>query len=633
MGMGAAKAEYCVGDFFPLGVTRMGKTVNFAVSVPGADSCTLKLSFGDEEYEIPMDESYRFGAVFAVKVKNLPASFSYSYKALDKEFNDPYAKSVRGREVFGEPGNAKVTMLLTGSFDWKGDKHPGIAFEKLIIYKIHPRGFTADESSNVRHKGTFLGITEKLPYIKKLGINAVLLMPCVEFDECMSDETLSIPVYTNDLKNKGSFHREKPEKKCRVNYWGYGAKADFFAVKASYAADTLHPEKEFKTLVRTLHKAGIEVLMEFSFPDNATASFISDVLRYWVAEYHIDGFRFINMPVPDYCISRDPYLANTKLIAAGWDETKAYAGEELPRRKHLAVMDESFEYTARRFLKGDEGMVNAFSECHRRNNGKTLCVNMITDSNGFTLNDLYSYDVKHNEENGENNRDGREFNYSWNCGREGVPVGRKIELRRRTMVKNALITLFTAQGVPMLLAGDEFLNSQQGNNNAYCKDDPMGWLNWNNRGIARETTLFVISLIGLRKKHKVFRNPEVLRLMDYVSYGCPDLSFHGQKAWRPDFSYHSRCIGMLFNGEYAPARNGKPDDSFYVLFNMDYLEHDFDLPLVHKSGKWEVVLGANAGKEALPADVCDRTITLPERCVIVLKEIEGDGVCQLLSSN
>ena len=623
MAMGAAGLEFCAGDFYPLGATRIGKNVNFAVSVPGAEKCTLKLCFDGKTAEIEMDETKRFGAVFAVKVKNLTQEFTYSFLALGKEFTDPYAKSVRGREIFGKPSQETVGTLIADNFDWKGDKNPGRAFEKLIIYKIHPRGFTADESSNVRHRGTFLGIIEKMPYIKKLGVNAVLLMPCVEFDECMSDETLNVPVYTNDLKNKGSFHREKSdEMPVRVNFWGYGAKAEYFAVKSAYAADTEHPEREFKTLVRAFHKAGIEVLMEFSFPDNVSAGFVSDVLRFWVSEYHIDGFRFINMPVPDFCISKDPYLANTKLIASGWDETKAYAGEELPRRKHLAVMDETFEYTVRRFLKGDEGMVNAFSECHRRNNRKSCCVNMITDSNGFTLNDLYAYDVKHNEANGENNRDGREINYSWNCGREGENPGRKIALLRRVMIKNALIALFTAQGVPMLLAGDEFLNSQHGNNNAYCKDDPLGWLNWNSRGIARETTLFVMELIALRKEHKVFRNAEILRLMDYVSYGCPDLSYHGMKAWGPDFSYHSRCLGMLFNGGYAPARNGTPDASFYVLFNMDYLDHDFDLPLVNKAGKWEVVLSANSAKALAPGDICDRTIALPARCAIVLKETE-----------
>jgi glycogen operon protein len=622
MGKTAAKLKTAVGDHFTLGATRAGKAVNFAVSVPGADRCTLVLSFGGGEYETVLDDAYRFGSVFAVRVFDLPKEFTYRYKALGREFTDPYARSLKGRTAFGEPVEKTFGAILNDTFDWKGEKRPVHAIEELVIYKLHVRGFTMDESSGVRHKGTYLGVTEKFPYLKKLGINAIMLMPCVEFDECMNDEAMTVPVYTKELMDKGSFHREeKPAKPARVNYWGYGAKADYFAVKAAYASDPGNAEKEFKNLVKNMHKAGIEVFMELSFTGNVNALFVTDVLRYWVTEYHIDGFRFIGMPVPDICISSDPYLADTKLFAEYWDEERAYGDGAIPRTKHLAVIDESFEYTARRFLKGDEGMANGFAECHRRNNKRSAAVNMIADSNGFTLCDLYSYDVKHNETNGENNRDGHEINYSWNCGREGATTSRKILQTRLVMIKNALMALFTAQGIPMILAGDEFLNSQQGNNNAYCRDDSCGWVNWNNRGTAKELMLFTKSLIGLRNAHKVFRNPEQLRLMDYVSYGCPDLSYHGLRAWGPDFSYHSRNLGMLFNGSYAPARNGEPDDDFYVIFNMDFFEHDFDLPLVNKSGKWEIVISSNPQKTGGEGTALDRKCTVPARCTLILKEI------------
>lgn len=617
----APAIEYSVGKHHPLGACRDGQAVNFAVAVPGAPSCTLKLSFSDGVRKILLDDKYRFGSVFAVRITGLPQDFTYSYEALGRRFTDPYAKGIKGKEEFGLlPKGLPEAYLPDESFDWKDDKHPGIPFNELIIYKLHVRGFTMDASSGVKNKGTYQGLQEKLPYIKKLGVNAILLTPCVDFDECMT-ENFAPPIMTEEMLKKGSFHKEEPAQPTKVNFWGYGANANYYTPKASFAADKENPGREFKKLVRRFHEAGIEVLMELSFPAEVTTNFVVSVCRHWVDEYHLDGFRFINLPISDFALSRDPYLADTKLILNSWDESRAYPGDSMPRIKNLASMDGGFEYNARRFLKGDEGIINGFTEIHRRNGLRVGVINQITDNNGFTLKDLYSYDVKHNENNGENNRDGREVSYSWNCGKEGETQNRKILERRKTMICNALLTLFSAQGIPMLLAGDEFLNSQQGNNNAYCQDNSCGWLNWNKCKAQREITAFLIKLIEIRKAHQVLRNNEPLRAMDYVSYGCPDISYHGIKAWGPDFSYYSKTVGMLLNGEYARTRAGKADDSIYILFNMDSDLHSFDLPVAKKNKTWEVLAcTVNAAGAPAEGQIFERSVELPARSAIIFKE-------------
>lgn len=615
--------KYCVGKHVPLGVSVEGKTVNFAVSVRSAKSVVLKLKDKGEITELVLDGKYRKGSVFAVAVSGLSRDFAYCYEAFDKCFADPYARGFLGRSLFGIPEKGEPWCRGYVSLNANGKKEDaplGIPLSELIIYKLHVRGFTMDESSHVRHRGTFLGVTEKLPHLKKLGINCVLLMPCTDFEECMGMDE-NVPVYTKDLKNKGTFKSaEKTVSKVRINYWGYGAEGLMFAPKASYASDSAHPEREFRTMVRRLHEEGIEVMMELSFPDRVTPDFVTEVCRFWVREYKIDGFRFVNMPVPDICISSDPYLADTVLVGSGWDEGRLFTRDEVPSFKNLAVMDDTFAMTVRRFLKGDEGMTSDFAGMLTRNNSRSGYLNCITDCNGFTLNDLFTYEVKHNEANGENNRDGNEINYSWNCGHEGDDNGRKIPALRLSMVKNALIALLSAQGTPMLLAGDEFLNSQQGNNNAYCQDNPTSWLNWKNTGKARELTDFTAGLIALRKNHPTLHNREPLRMMDYVSYGCPDLSYHGIAVWGPDFSFNSRHIGILLNGQYARFRDGKADKGFYILFNMYREARDFDLPSISKKQKWEVVCFGSTGKLPTPGTVVDRRILLPARSAIVLRE-------------
>lgn len=244
----------------------------------------------------------------------------------------------------------------------------------------------------------------------------------------------------------------------------------------------------------------------------------------------------------------------------------------------LAEYNEGFLREIRRFVKGDEEMVGAVAARIERQTGNVGVINYLADHNGFTLADVYAYDIKHNELNGEENRDGTDYNFSWNCGVEGATKKKKILRLRSQMRRNALILLFVAMGTPMLLAGDEFANSQDGNNNAYCQDNEIGWVSWKELRANRDQFEFVKQLIALRKAHPVLHNKLLLRGMDYISCGCPDVSRHGTRAWYPDYSNYSRTLAILFCGKYALIDKKTPDQSIYIAANMHWEPHTFDLP-------------------------------------------------------
>ncbi len=611
------KITFGAGCPTPLGVTEYGKEWNFAVSVPNAEKCCLTIvPEGEEQVSYVLDHSCRTGNVFSCRVHGLSGSrFTYSYEAFGKVFLDPYA----GRMVACKEGGYLAAAVANQRFDWKEDRFPEHDYNDLILYKLHVRGFTMDHGSGVKHRGTYLGLTEKLNYLKELGINAVLLMPCTEFDERMTDGSFGAPKLTDLMKQKGIFQEkqeEVPEQK--VNYWGYGTKTYYFAPKASYASNPECAAAEFKTMVQKFHANGIEVLMELSFLPEVSPGTVLDVLRFWVTEYHVDGFRLITENAPGHLLGTDPYLSRTKLIMDFWDTKAVYARDVTPVFRNLAVFNYSFMNTARRFLKGDEAQLVPFTEQMRQNPERTAVINCITDNNGFTLSDLYTYDLKHNEANREDNRDGSDINYSWNCGQEGPVRTRKINELRKRMMRNAMATLLLAQGTPMLLSGDEFCNTQFGNNNAYCQDNETGWLKWNRQKTAMEQLQTTKALILLRKEHPVFHNPIGLKMMDYASTGCPDLSYHGVRAWYPDYSYYSRTVGILLNGAYAQTERGKSDASFYLLYNMHWEAHEFDLPEPGE-GEWQLMFLTSSTGECSGILMADcRTMVLQPRTAAVL---------------
>lgn len=553
------------GSPFPLGTERKENGINFAIEVPKGKKCELllyKKNQDSPEIRVEMLENENTGDIRFVFLSDLPEEIcEYNYEIEEEVTIDPYVKQMTGTEKFD--GTWDLTShkvrgrLYTVSYDWEEDKRPGIPMNRVVAYSMHVRGFTKHVSSRVKHKGTFLGVTEKLPYLQELGINQIHCMPVYEFE---------------------------PSSKY-TNYWGYGP-GYYFAPKRAYAFKD--PVTELKDMVKACHKAGIEVILEMPFEGNVRKIYMMDCLRYYMQEYHVDGFILNPDVTPVDGVYGDPLLSGLKLL------------------KHQT----GFQNVMRRFLKGDEGMVGDVIYWLRRQAGAEGYYNYITNHNGFTLNDLVSYDAKHNELNGENNQDGPEYNYSWNCGAEGPSRKKAVMALREGQMKNAFFLVLLAQGTPCILAGDEFANTQKGNNNVYCQDNPVAWLDWNRLEKENQLFVFVKQLIKLRKAHPVLAQEKELRGMDQISCGVPDVSYHGEYAWQTPSEVSSRQLGVYYCGKMAG------DMDCFAAYNMHWLEHSFALPALPKGTQWYLAANTKEGileKERLLEN--QREVVLKERTI------------------
>ena len=567
---------------YPMGLTRTDGGIHVS-AVAAAKACSLLLFVKEDKNgkearfrevrNIPFPEEGKTGHVWSMTLNGAFDDLYYAFEADGKRFSDPYGRSFAGRERWGRLSHAKRLLLspvAEPEFDWQGDRPLHIPYEDCIVYRAHVRGLTKHASSGTEHRGTFRGVVDKIPYFKELGITTLELLPPVEFQEVMMPENVEGNPYGTS------------EPTGRLNYWGY-AKAGMFAPKASYADPGTNPVTEFKYMVRELHKAGLEVVPELYFSGREVPEFVLETVRFWVREYHVDGIHLTGY-APTVLLATDPYLAGTKLWALSWEAEKPAAGE----KKHLGEYNDGFLIDMRRALKGDEEQMSSLIYRNRRNPAETGVLNFMAGTNGFTMMDMVSYDQKHNEANGENNRDGSDYNYSWNCGAEGHVRKKKIQELRSRQLRNAMLLLFLSQGTPVLLAGDEFGNSQNGNNNAYCQDNEISWLNWNLNKWDQALLDFVKHVIAFRKAHPVFHMEQEPRVMDYLACGHPDISYHGVNAWQPEFENFRRQIGILYCGAYAKKSNGENDDFFFVIFNMHWEPHSFALPNLPKNLVWSL---------------------------------------------
>lgn len=565
-----------------MGLTRTDGGIHVS-AVAAAKACSLLLFVKEDKNgkearfrevrNIPFPEEGKTGHVWSMTLNGAFDDLYYAFEADGKRFSDPYGRSFAGRERWGRLSHAKRLLLspvAEPEFDWQGDRPLHIPYEDCIVYRAHVRGLTKHASSGTEHRGTFRGVVDKIPYFKELGITTLELLPPVEFQEVMMPENVEGNPYGTS------------EPTGRLNYWGY-AKAGMFAPKASYADPGTNPVTEFKYMVRELHKAGLEVVPELYFSGKEVPEFVLETVRFWVREYHVDGIHLTGY-APTVLLAKDPYLADTKLWALSWEAEKPAAGE----KKHLGEYNDGFLIDMRRALKGDEEQMSSLIYRNRRNPAETGVLNFMAGTNGFTMMDMVSYDQKHNEANGENNRDGSDYNYSWNCGEEGHVRKKKIQELRSRQLRNAMLLLFLSQGTPVLLAGDEFGNSQNGNNNAYCQDNEISWLNWNLNKWDQALLDFVKHVIAFRKAHPVFHMKQEPRVMDYLACGHPDISYHGVNAWQPEFENFRRQIGILYCGAYAKKPNGENDDFFFVIFNMHWEPHSFALPNLPKNLVWSL---------------------------------------------
>lgn len=595
------------GNPLVMGANVIEKGINFAIAVKLGDKCEVVLyekNKNEEAMRIPFMPEHSVGNIFAMRVEGIDyKKYDYNFAVNEEIVTDQYAKALTGKEKWGENPEDVRGIIVKDDFDWEGDCQIKIPFDDTIIYRLHVRGFTKHSSSKAKHKGTYLGIVDKIPYLKELGITMVELMPAYEFNEMVSKTVTSM---------KGQFSIERPV----LNYWGYTS-GYTFAPKSSFAYGKKRgcQVEEFKYMVRELHRNGIEISMEFFFPENTNPTLILDTLHYWVLEYHIDGVHVNCDKSVMKMIQSDNLLSTTKIFTYRFAENTDFYSEV--EHRNMANFNDDFMVSARKFIKGDEDMLNTISYKIKANPPGAAVVNYIANHNTFTLYDTVSYDKKYNEANGENNRDGAVYNYSWNCGAEGETKKRKINTLRKRQIKNGLAMVLLSQGVPMLYAGDEMCNSQKGNNNPYCLDNEISWTNWNTTAMAKDIFDFTKELIKFRKEHKILHMKNEPRLMDYKSYGFPDLSFHGSKAWYVDFSHFNRHFSAMYCGKYALCQGKKEEPDILIAYNMFWENICFGIPTARNKKQWKVAFSTDSGYDA-PVDDIGRILEIPKRSVVVL---------------
>ena len=610
-----------VGTPLQLGVRICNNEITFAASLGKVKECSLLLFRKNTKtilHELPFTPEMIQGNVAAMTVSGIrPESFDYAYRMDGEIITDPYSKKIRENGKWGTLPQEPVTSPITiGEFDWQKDAPLQIPFQNTILYRLHVRGFTKDKTSKCRNKGTFRGITEKIDYFKELGITMIELMPAYDFCEVMQPSSANRVSYAHDYgENKDDY---------MINYWGYTSKGFYFAPKTAYAADRKDAPGELKEMVRRLHENGIEVCMEFYFDFDANPVFVLNCLQYWVTEYHLDGIHLFASDVVMQMLKADPILARTKIFS--WS-LEGLNDEKYQICKHMASFNDGFMMTARKFLKGDEGQTGEMQHKLRYNPKYIANVNYIATHSTFTLMDLVSYDRRHNEANGEGNADGAEYNYSWNCGEEGPSKKRRIVELRKKQMKNALAFVMTAQGVPMLYAGDEFGNSQLGNNNPYCQDNEIGWVNWKPNVVNKEIFEYTKQLIAFRKAHPILHMSQELKGMDYLSCGLPDISYHGNNPWYSEYDYVNRHFAVMYCGAYTKEDGLPEDDDLYVAYNMHWEPQSFGLPKPRERRDWTLCFsteGKGCRPEAYEQMIKEKMVLVPPRSIVVLKAVKNE---------
>ncbi|MDO4490289.1 MAG: alpha-amylase family glycosyl hydrolase [Lachnospiraceae bacterium] len=596
------------------GVHKLGDYYVFMVPVPDQAECELLL-FGPDSDEpeavVPLQEQEDLGIIRCVTLK-LPKKhkLEYMYRVKGELKADPYAKcvSATGRCVLEDVKPAKTEPLH-------------IPYNEMVVYKAHVKGLTGGQGSGVRHKGTFTGVKEKIPYLKELGVNALLLMPVYEFKE----KTKVVPMKKKDPEVFKGFNIpveatvpvDPEEAETLINYWGY-VEGMYFVPKKSYCA-TGEPTKEFADMADALHRAGIELHLEIYFSEDCLASFAVNVLRFWKMNYKVDGFHLLGSGSWVNAVLADPLLKKTKLFYAGYSEALmdqtdvTYWGSkevrpvsfgvtkaQKPYQRNLVEYNRSYADHMRRFLKGDDNCAKGAAWYTSRNYSPAPSINYFADQDGFTMYDMVSYDVKHNEANGQNNMDGTNDNHSWNCGVEGPTAKKTINSLRLKQLKNAFLMLVTSQGIPMIYAGDEIMNTQEGNNNAWCQDNELGWVDWKKKKDHTALQEFVKQVIAFRKEHPVLHQVHEITHSDKLGFGMPDLSYHSERAWIPDFDPDSHMFGQLYCGKYTKDAEGNPDASIYIACNMDWKEHAFALPSLGGHEKWVVKIDTDQAASVYP---------------------------------
>ena len=681
------------GKAIPLGATVCEEGVNFAVFSRHAAAVTLILfesTAQDSPYtEILLDQKVnKTGDIWHCLIKGLKAGACYLYRVdgayqpenglrynSHKALIDPYAKALSRydkwdlKECLGYdpaaedsdlalskednlPHLPKCIVIDDSDFDWQGDAPLNYPLRFSVLYEAHVKGLTAHPNSEVKHPGTYLGVIEKIPYLKELGITSLELLPIHEFNE---HEHLRINPRTGETL---------------TNYWGYSTVA-FFAPKESYAVDRSPggQVRDFKLMVRELHKAGIEVILDIVFNHTAEGNeqgptfsfrgldnliyyilndnkryyqnysgcgntvncnhpvvrtFIMQCLHYWVVEMHVDGFRFdlgsilgrdqhgrlMESPPMLERIAEDSVLSSTKIIAEAWDAGGAYQVGWFPGGR-WAEWNDRYRDNIRRYWRGDPRetrylatRLSGSSDLYLRDGRKPFhSINYITSHDGFTLRDLVSYSNKHNEDNGEDNHDGSDHNQCYNYGTEGPTLDPILEGVRERQLKNFFATLLVSLGTPMILGGDEIGRTQRGNNNAYCQDNEISWYDWSllnkNKGLFR----FVKEMIAFRRRHPCFMRAEFYNGHESKYDATPDINWYNDKGHSPDWERMGYSLGLQINGRRADPAQEEVDNDFFIILNAGLDPVSFSIPHASSRTPWlrAVDTGLSSPHDILPA--------------------------------
>lgn len=581
---------------------------------------------------------------------------------------DPYSRAVTGQRKWGEkPEGGKDfeyrARVVKSNFDWGNIKQLEQPFEDLVIYETHVRGYTKDKSSGVSAPGTFAGLKDKIPYLKDLGINAVELMPIFEFDEMESARVVEgVQLYNYWGYNTVSFfapntsyafneehNHEGDELKSLIKALKENGIEVILDVVFNHTAEgnEMGPCFSFKGIDNNVYYmltpdahyynfSGCGNVMNCNHP--VVRSFIIDCLRHWAIEYRVDGFRFdlasilgrdqngapmANPPILE-SLAFDPVLGKMKLIAEAWDAGGLYQVGSFPSWNRWAEWNGRYRDDMRSFLKGDDGMAgNAITRItgsrdlySPESRGHKASVNFMTCHDGFTLYDLYSYNEKHNEKNGWNNTDGDNNGHSWNCGAEGETNDPNVNGLRRRLIKNAFAALLCSRGPAMFFAGDEFCNTQFGNNNAYCQDNIISWLDWSRLEEFKEIHDFVRHMIQFRKEHPILR-----RMTKPSSCQFPEISVHNGTPFNASTDYKTKLIGIMYAGR---NEEDTEDDIVFYCMNAYWEPLVMQLPVLPNGKHWHVDTNTNAeyfdGEDFMAKTelLGVNTIRVPARTTIIL---------------
>ena len=592
------------GNYERCGVQSVREGLIFTFKADKEEDCAILLytKNGDVKERIPVPSKFCRGSIRSVCVHGLSERhLRYNYEISGQVVTDSHTEHIVGREIWNDPRRRAGQVQICGGylhsdFDWEGDILPEVPRNQMVMYKLHVRGFTMNAGIRGRERGTFCAVEERIPYLKELGITTVEFMPVYEFEEIIKPDLPPLPEYVRWEEKEGDVIRPGPgfvSEDDKVNYWGY-TPGNYYAVKSSYAFGT-DAASEWKHLIRTLHQNGMECVMELYFGERPNQNMILNLLRYWVREFHVDGFHLLGENLPIMQIAQDAWLTRTKIFYTGFD---AMLTEGPCRYPHLFKYSDEYLYPVRGMLNNMYVRMEDFL-CQQRKQHRVLgFVNYIADNNGFPLFDLFCYAGKHNEANGEDNLDGSDWNLSNNYGVEGRTQKKQICELRELKLRNAIAILMLAQGVPLLFAGDERGNTQEGNNNAYCQDNTIGWLCWKKTERYGWLTEFTRRMIAFRRAHPVISSDKPKVLNDTMRRGYPDLSYHGENAWTGNPPQDRQAVGVFYCGDYERRPDGSTDDFLYAGYNFQPGILRLALPKLPEKKRWHLVMDTARGREA-----------------------------------